>query len=160
MKKILDVVSLILRYHPQSEELANSRITKLVYLVDWRSCLQYGKQVTPIEWIYNDYGPFVWDVLRAVGAEPDYFSVKESATPYGTTKTVFESIAHYDGKSLSILEIHLVMHVIATTKDMGYNEFVRFVYSTYPVLASTKYEYLDLPKLAFAHKSEAGSGQA
>ncbi|OQQ07145.1 hypothetical protein BK411_13575 [Vibrio splendidus] len=128
-------------------ELSNARLTKLVYLADWFSALADRKTMTNIEWVFNHYGPYVDDVINNVSFTP-YFTIITTETAYGSSKKVVS----YQGPDISndlnprirqILDL-----VIDKTKDMYFDDFINYVYSTYPVRAQNRYSKLDLVALA------------
>lgn len=57
-----NIVAYILKKYPIKDELSKARLTKIVYLVDWRAAFDYGKQITNIKWYFDNYGPFVHDI--------------------------------------------------------------------------------------------------
>ena len=58
-----EIIAYILRFYVNKEELSKYRLTKLVYLCDWCYAVSRGKQITNIHWFFDNYGPFVWDVI-------------------------------------------------------------------------------------------------
>ena len=54
--------------------------------------------------------------------------------------------------NLSDTEIEVVKHVIHSTQNKSWDSFIQLVYSTYPIISSEKYNYLDLLKLASEYK--------
>lgn len=72
-----DIIYYILEHHPGRASFSNARITKLIYLADWKSCLETGAQITQIDWFFDYYGPFVKDIEHEVEANPDIFKISE-----------------------------------------------------------------------------------
>lgn len=148
MARTLDVLAHLLARYPNEYDLSNARVTKMVYLSDWRHCLQERRQITDIQWFYDNYGPFVWDVKNTAEQHPDLFSVEERTNMYGTRKTcILPTGAEYEPQLLPS-EREAIDHVISVTKDLPWGEFMKLVYSTYPILTSEQYSLLDLPRLA------------
>ena len=82
MNKIIDnVVRYLVRHYPESSELNKTKLTKLVYLVDWKSSQKYRKQVTSINWKFDHYGPYVSDVIETVIADKDPVSYTHLTLP-------------------------------------------------------------------------------
>lgn len=147
--KIDNVLRYIVRYYPFDYELTKTRLTKLVYLIDWDSSIECGKQLTDIEWYFNHYGPFVSDVFDTADEDSD-LRIVEKVSNFGTKKFLVESKIEKSELQfeLSESEIKIIDEVIDKTKSMNWNEFIDHVYSTFPIVKSEKYGVLNLVKLA------------
>ena len=64
MASLHDVMTYLVSKYPHSDDLANARLTKMIYLADWRAAIRYGKQVTDFSWEFNHYGPYLHDVIN------------------------------------------------------------------------------------------------
>jgi len=73
MSKLSTVLRFLCEKYPLKNELSNARLTKMVYLADWRSALMYGNQITDIEWYFDNFGPYVHDVVNTARTD-DYCS--------------------------------------------------------------------------------------
>lgn len=137
--------------YPYRDELSNSRLTKLVYLSDWFSCLLYGKQLTEIRWVFNHYGPYVDDIIDTA-RQDRLFVISNSQNFYGDNKLIISCDENYQ-PMISIKEKNIIDFVIEKTKSMYFNEFIDYVYSTYPISSQQRYLNLDLVSLAREYKS-------
>lgn len=137
--------------YPYRDELSNSRLTKLVYLSDWFSCLLYGKQLTEIRWVFNHYGPYVDDIIDTA-RQDRLFVISNSQNFYGDNKLIISCDENYQ-PIISIKEKNIIDFVIEKTKSMYFNEFIDYVYSTYPISSQQRYLNLDLVSLAREYKS-------
>lgn len=111
--------------------LHNAALAKMVYLVDIEAVSRFGAQVTDIEWLRDNYGPFVWDILECVKENPATFSITE-----------------YEGKRLISLKdekcslpsevSELVDEVVKKAPDPNKNfiAFRKYVYETPPMMLS------------------------
>lgn len=148
MAKLKDVMVYIIKKYPYKSDLSNAKLTKMIYLADWKHAITCGHQISSINWYFDNYGPFVWDIKDEAKNNLDLFSIKEELNAYGSQKVIIglkdmryvPQIA--DDEQLSI------DHVIETAKKLNWDQFIRLVYSTYPVISSEKYTYLDLAKKA------------
>lgn len=147
MSKIADVVKYICKMYPYDQELSNARLTKMVYLADWESARRFGKQITEIHWYFNNYGPYVDDVLKTVQMDPEIDAIQTS-TIYGTPKIQIRYSGNGEGINLSEDEKDILNEVISQTRSMYWNGFISYVYNTYPVRENAQYSYLDLVDLA------------
>jgi hypothetical protein len=148
MAAIREILAYFLKHYPHAGEMSNARVTKMVYLCDWRHAIETGQQVSPIQWIFDSYGPFVWDVKKTAEDEPAIFNVDRSLNYYGTPKLILSLRDKEYSPVLTQTEQAAANHVIAATKNLGWDAFIKLVYSTYPIIKCDRYSSLDLPSLA------------
>lgn len=152
MTELKSVVRYLCKHYPHKNELSKARLTKMVYLADWRCALRTGDQLTNIHWKYNHYGPYVPDVVDQTRDDPE-FSIDTETTPYGNTKELVTYRGDDDG-SLDPNEYAYLDFVIDKTKSLSWDGFIKLVYSTYPIVVSDKQDDLDLPALARRYSEE------
>jgi hypothetical protein len=156
-RKLADVVAYLCAKYPHKSELSNARLTKLVYLADWKSVQDSGRQITDIDWVFNNYGPWVPDVVEAAEADRR-FETHRDVNAYGSprlTVTVDSDVAAnadslVDGRTANVLDL-----VMAETQGMYFNPFIRYVYSTLPVRVTPKGYPLPLASLREQHPEAA-----
>jgi hypothetical protein len=153
VKKLNHLMAYLLSNYPHREELSNSRLTKMVYLCDWKSALDRGHQITSIEWYYDNFGPYVFDIVNAAKDNPDLFDIVRTSNPFGTDKCLIEIKSPVTKPNLSTAEVRVADHVIAKTKDKSFSDFIRLVYSTYPIVKGERFSTLDLASLADEYKN-------
>lgn len=154
MVKLKNIIRYFVANYPHKSELSKTRLTKMVYLADWYSSLKYGKQLTNIDWFFDHYGPYVVDVFNAV-QDDNILSIKNEYTRYGTPKQVvtlnksdFNFANRLDSKTKDILD-----DVIRNTESFYWSEFINYIYSSYPIKSSKRYQELDLERLAIECKN-------
>lgn len=150
-RKIEIMLAYLCEYYPHKHELSKARITKMLYLADWRASITTGSQLTSINWRFNHYGPYVDDALEVAGRS-DLLKVEETANMYGQPKTLLSR----SGKAVEFSELRrgdreILDHVIKSTRDLYWNDFIELVYKTYPVATGERGAVLDLPLLAKAY---------
>lgn len=151
-KVILDAIKYILSEYPYKDELSASRLTKMLYLADWRSALESDKQLTDTVWHFNHYGPYVDDFVEVAKRDED-IDVTCMKTVYGGNKQLFSLSSKFSGNiSLSPEFKNVIDFVINATKEKNYEDFIKLVYSTYPVISSNKYNNLNLVDKAREYK--------
>lgn len=151
--KLEAIIAYFCKYYPYTTELSNSRLTKLVYLADWFSCLLKNKQMTNIIWMFNHYGPYVEDVLKAV-ENSSILEVHMDFNYYGSPKYLIKLIDSnqcFFENNLDKDDKQVLEFVISKTKSMYYNDFIDYVYSTYPIVTSQRYDVLNLAELSRAY---------
>lgn len=147
MERLRDVLLYFCKHYPHPHELSKARLTKMVYLADWRSALTNREQITPIEWEFNHFGPYVRDVENVARHDPDLV-VTPTTSLYGAPKDL---IAARPGAAEPVIDDdtkEILDFVIEQTKKLYWNDFIALVYSTYPVRESPRYAHLDLVKMA------------
>lgn len=152
-RKIADMVAYICAKYPRKSELSNARLTKLVYLADWRSVQDNGTQISEIGWFFDQFGPWVPDVIDAARAD-SRFEVILGANAYGSPRRTVQlqrdavdSVdALVDGRTREILDL-----VMAETSGMYFNRFIDYVYQTLPVRETPKGSPLPLASIARDH---------
>lgn len=152
MASIRDVAAYFCTRYPDKTVLSKARLTKLVYLADWKSAISRQAQITPITWYFRHYGPYVHDVIDAVKADPT-FSVVETFNPYGAPKELIEYHGGEVWPSLSPDDLGILEFVIDRTATKNWNQFIQLVYSTYPILTQPREVPLDLIGLADQYKA-------
>lgn len=155
MTKLKDIIAYVIANYPAKDELSNARVTKMVFLADWHQAINYKKQISEIEWVFDNYGPFVWDIHNEAKNNSDIFSIKETINIYGQRKTVFQIKDETYEPKLSEEERQSIDHVINNTKQLNWNAFIKLVYSTYPIMSSERYSKLDLIQKADEYTCQA-----
>lgn len=147
MNRLQSIIAYFCLNYPYPDELSNSRLTKLVYLADWVSALADNRQLTDIHWLFNHYGPYVDDIRETVLYSYN-FSLNNDQNAFGSSKNVIRFNGSVEDIRLSGRDMRILDLVIEKTKGKYYNEFIDYVYSTYPVQSQNRYSTLDLVKLA------------
>ena len=119
----------------------------MVYLADWKSAMLYQKQLTNINWYFNHYGPYVSDVIEAIRSDND-FTIDTQKNMYGELKELIRISEKHTQPTLSDNVKHVLDFVIEKTSPLSWDDFIKLVYSTYPIVTQPKYSTLDLVALA------------
>lgn len=143
------VVSYICSTYPHLSDLSNARLTKLVYLADWRAARAGMGQLTNIDWIFNHYGPWVPDVLAAAQTRDD-LDVISDVNFYGSPKVRVKPRQGAAPAVLSAQTKAIIDTVVADTQRLYFGEFIEYVYATTPVRQSPRGSHLDLEAFAAA----------
>lgn len=154
MVKLIDIILYILKNYPHKNELSNARLTKMIYLIGWRSAFDNGKQITNIKWYFDNYGPFVHDVEEEIVNHPELIHIVETKNIFGKRKKLYRLVD--DNVKLSIpTDIENIINTtISVTKGFYWQQFINFIYSTYPIVTSERYTYLNLIEKAKAYKKQ------
>jgi hypothetical protein len=149
MAKTAEVLLYICQNYPHRDELSKARVTKMVYLADWKAAIEAQRQITPIRWKFDHYGPWVDDVVQ-VARSDGRFKIRRGFTFFGNEKDVI-GLAPEAGSvnpDLTEDEEKILNFVIQATERLTWNEFIKLVYSTYPIMSEPRYTSLDLVTLA------------
>lgn len=154
MAILADAMAYICVHYPYKDELSKARLTKMIYLADWRMVLKEKQQITSLVWTFNHYGPYLDDVKDAA-AQDSRFVVKSTTNMYGSPKEII-ALASDDTEvgSLRPTEVAALDHVIEKTKDLTWAPFIKLVYSTYPIATQPRHTDLDLVALAKKYRKE------
>lgn len=153
MNRLQNIMAYFCIEYPHKSELSKARLTKMIYLADWFSSLADGKKLTDIEWLFNHYGPYVEDVMDNASVS-EGFRISQEVTMYGSQKYVVSFVGELDSESLSQRDKKILDLVIEKTKPLYFNDFINYVYSTYPVKSKNRYSTLDLVALANEYKEQ------
>jgi uncharacterized phage-associated protein len=148
MSELIDIMVYLLKNYPYKSELSNARLTKLVYLADWRFALKNKRQITEINWKFDNFGPFVWDIYNAAKSNQNVFTIEEIPNFYGNKKKLIKLSDENYPISITSDEKNTLDYVINSTKILDWNRFIQLVYSTFPILVSEKGSSLNLVELA------------
>ncbi len=133
-------------------EISKARIVKMIYLVDWKYCLEHDSQFTEIQWIFHLYGPFVDDPLNYLVNDKRY----NVYNPHQNL-TLVTPISYIEKPSCPVYKNSdiedIIDFIIDNTIDMPYDEFLDLVYSTYPIQVCERFDTLDLERLASEYKN-------
>lgn len=146
MAQLKDILAYTLsgyRHHAES----NARVTKTIYLADWKHAIDHGRQISDIQWFYDNYGPFVHDVKETAQRFPSLFEVRPGQTIYGQPKTTILLKADYN-PTLTAEQKKSIDHALEVTRHLSWDRFLHLVYSTFPIVNCEKYSNLDLVRLA------------
>lgn len=148
--KLTSLMAYILKKYPaaHNDDLSNARLTKLVYLADWKNALENDEQISGINWYFDNFGPFVNDVENAARENTELFEVQNKTNYYGSPKKVFSLKKNDTAITLSEKEKLAADHVIEVTKKLFWGDFIKLVYSTYPISSSERYSFLNLVEKA------------
>lgn len=151
MNKLQQVIAYLCANYPHKSELSKARLTKLVYLADWFAALLDGNQLTDINWVFNHYGPYVNDVVEAANSSSS-FTINDDVTIYGSRKNVISFNGKPSDIHLSSRECVILDAAIQKTQNLCFNDFIDYIYSTYPVKRRERYSQLNLVSLAHQFK--------
>lgn len=155
--KIEDLVLYICKKYPIPDELSKARITKLVYLADWEYCKRTGEQLTGIQWYFHNFGPYVDDVVDAARHSKS-LKVIETQNSYGDKKELICAEENSLSPTLKKEQREIIDLIMNETKTLYWNDFIKHVYSTEPIVGSNRYTYLDMKH--FARQVRKGSHSA
>ena len=113
--------------------------------------------MTDISWYFDNHGPFVWDIKNKASEERNWFRIVDTTNMYGSRKTLIELKGNFSSEiDLAQSEKKSISKMIERTKSLFWDDFITYVYSTFPILVSEKYSNLDLEALAERFRLEKG----
>ena len=152
MAALKDVIVYFCKMSKNTEGLSKARLAKLIYLADWKSCILHGRQITSLAWKFNHYGPYVNDIKELVMSSEETFNINSSFTMFGAPKEVISLKNQSLGFDLTSDEKSILENVLRATEGKNFDQFIKLVYSTYPIVTQERHSHLDLPRLAKEYK--------
>lgn len=152
MAALREVMAYLCAHYKIPDELSKARLTKMIYLADWRSAITQGRQITDIQWQFNHYGPYVPDV-EYVARNDQAFEVLETKNYFGSGKSLIRLVGEVPPQSLTSSDREILDEVMRVTQTQYWQDFIRLVYSTYPILTQPRYAMLDLVEIARQYKA-------
>lgn len=150
----LDILmAYIIRKYDRKEDLSKARLNKIIYLIDWKSALLTGEQMTDIKWLFNHYGPYV-NTIEEYIKNDNRFTIDETLNNYNNKKFLVSLKKHFEFPEPDADKKNIIDSIIEITQPMPWSTFIHSVYSTYPIRVSEKGAYLDLAHLAKQYKEE------
>jgi hypothetical protein len=151
MEKTIEILKYLFSKYPNPSELSKARAVKMVYLADWKSAITQNKQLTDINWIYNHYGPYVQDIIELIRNDEN-FEIKAGVNVYNQPKEIIR-LTKSTESNLSKDSKDILDFVIDKTSPLYWEDFIRLVYSTYPIIKEKKLNRLNLTELAKEYKN-------
>ena len=152
MNKLKEILAYIIKTYPNKDDLSNARLTKLVYLADWKHVLTHNKQISDIKWYFDNYGPYVKDILKTVENNKCTFVAYETLNIFRESKILIALKQTQYGPSISNEEKISIDHIINVTHALNWTNFIKLVYSTYPIMSTERYNFLNLIEKAKVYK--------
>lgn len=141
MGRLKDIVLYIVRNYPSRRELSKVRLLGMLYLVDWKHALQFGSQLTEIEWaIYND------------GPHPDTSALRLIQKEFDNLSKEISIASPPQANALSTQTLEVLDFVISTTSVLEIDAFTRLILSTYPVISDRQNQNSNLGASAKRYK--------
>lgn len=149
MATLRDAMAYVCSQYPGSD-LSKAKLAKILYLSDWKAALAGRPQITPIEWKFNHYGPYVTDVVDTA-RDAEGFELVHDWTAFGNRRTI---VKYNGGMPLNMGEDEreTIDEIIRRVAPLSFDAFLKLVYSTYPVVVSDRGSALNLGRLAAEYK--------
>ena len=147
-EKLRDAMVYLCQRYARERDMSNARMTKLVYLADWKCSIEHGRQLTAVEWM-SAFGGVSGEAVEALLKADKAFETLPVRDARGVTGKFLLRVAKDAGSpSLSEEDRVVLDFVLETAERLDWLEFSRLVHSTYPVFSNDRDERLDLPGLA------------
>jgi hypothetical protein len=143
----LDLIRYIIKEYPYPEELSKARLNKIIYLVDWKSAIEHGNQLTDIEWVFNHFGPYVSDIEETI-LKDERFKIISTKNIYNNPKNIIKLCQDINFIEPNNTEKKIIDFIIDKTKKFYWDKFIELVYSTYPIISQERGSKLNLVTLA------------
>ncbi|MBZ7930933.1 Panacea domain-containing protein [Campylobacter molothri] len=152
MMNIIDVAGYFIKN--SKTVLSKGRLNKLIYLVDWKNCLDNNEQLTAIQWKFNHYGPYVDEIQDTIENDSKKRITITNKTNYFRSVKYELSIKKDDFISPTKQQKKVLDLILQITDNLNWSDFINLVYSTYPIKVSIRGEIMDLVKLSIEYKNK------
>lgn len=132
---------------PTKKELTLEKLAGVIFLVDWKHVLEYGEQMTDIQWEISNFGPSVESIYSLAKNKNECFKLSEVKNNLGFRKFIIR-VRYYAKENLSREEVDITDFIIEKYTRLSEMDFIRLIKSTYPVYCQQSYQKLDLVNLA------------
>lgn len=154
---LINIINFILSEQTNRSGISISKLTKIIYLIDWRSSITIGRQITDLQWHANIHGPYTKTILEESQKEKNII-ITTTINELGNKKT-FLTLEHSRKPELNRDIIDTINFVLDATKNKINRDLEKLVDSTYPIVSSEKYSELDLTQKAMEYKNYLVSTQ-
>lgn len=134
--------------HLNEKTISTTKMTKLLYLVDWKGAIELGKQISSARWEYQKYGPYSEGLLQSLF---DYPGIGHNVRFVLNTNDPYVQFKHKRGSSSGITRkevTDVIDHTIRYANMNDYTDLLKLVYSTFPIFTGNLGDELDLVDLA------------
>ena len=134
--RVYDIISKLLDFHKTEQGISMQKLVFLIYLCDWKNSIEIGSQISNIEWKYLDseFSKKIITAFKKGEVGENIFSFKS------------------DYSSLNQHELKIINFIGKLSTKLDTDDFIKLVYSTYPMIKSDKNKLLNLPDLAKDYK--------
>ena len=151
MSTLKQVMIYIVNSYKHTKSISVSRLSKTVYLADWQAALKLDRQLTNISWDMRFSGPFAREIESILTADDDF---QMQGGKNSVTKVQQIAAANDDTPvELSPSELRVLDKVLRDTAQLNWNDFLNYVYATYPVKIQQRTTIIDLVAVAKEYKN-------
>lgn len=134
----------------RSPELPSEKLARLVFLCDWKHSLDYGGQITDLEWSVSGFDSF-GEVLGEIKEYPEMFELRSQGHVRRRDEVVRLVDESYQPQ-LEDSEKEVADDISEIDRKLNWAEFSQVLYSTYPLLVSQPGRRSNLAELANEYK--------
>lgn len=149
MARLQDVLTYLFKNLGDRNDLNPRRMTRILYLLDWKAAIELGSQITDVKWKIVDFEPTI-----------DLNSVKDLVyyVEHKDQSFIMEFLDFFNKLSreeqrLSREEQSIINFVVSITAKKKDEELAHLVYSTFPAFTQDETDKIDLPDLAKKYKA-------
>lgn len=148
MDKLRDVIRYFLANHPDADRMSLTRLVALVFLADWRSAIRRGRQLTGVEWQFDDLPEISDDFHEKLRLHGEITGVRSMLLHSIDRERQFWNFLKPEMSALAKDDREILDFVIEATSGQSLQDFTRLIKSTYPAVTQPRQESLDLVRLA------------
>jgi hypothetical protein len=151
MSTLKQVMIYIVNSYKHSQSISVSRLSKTVYLADWQAALKLDRQLTNINWDIRFSGPFAPEIESVLTGDAD-FQMQGDKNYINKVQQI--ALPNEDiPVELTPFELRVLDKVLRDTVRLNWNDFLNYVYDTYPVKIQRRTTTIDLVAVAKEYKN-------
>lgn len=131
-EKLKNLLSYIIKTYPYEKDLTISRLTALVYLIDYEHMKTYNTTLTENPYYLNKHGINALDISIQIKNDKD-LTIEKTKSNFGTIKFLVKAKNNKTLLTYENLEkdqIKIIDQIIDQTKTLSYNQLMTYVYHT------------------------------
>jgi len=146
MSTLKQVMIYIVNSYRHTKSISVSRLSKTVYMADWLAAIKLDRQLTNINWDIRFSGPFAPEIESILTGDEDF--QMQGGKNYGNKVQQVAAANDDITVELSPAELRVLDKVLRDTVQLNWNDFLNYVYDTYPVKIQRSTTTIDLVAVA------------
>jgi len=142
-----NVIHYLCYYYPST--LTRTVLVKLIYLSELEFISLYQRRMTDIQFRYDNYGPFSWEIIDTAQDLIDrgILSMEKDSNILGDERYRYRALKKPDIKDLDEHSLKALQQVLEKFSAYTFSGLIDYVYSTAPMRYTHKGEVIDLKKM-------------
>lgn len=142
MAQLRDVVAYLCKRYPHKQELSKARLSKMIYLGEFRSATTKGRRLTDQTWTFSHLGPYLGE-MDEFPFPDESFRVTKGTSIYGDPMEVVTVLEDVEFPSLTEEDRRILDLVVKESAAKEWEDLCSLVCSTIPAIVQATDTRLD-----------------